>query len=85
MRKTIDKKDITTELIEDASRELNDIVRRFNTELFEIIKPAQLFQEKYTTGYLWWKKTWYVYYKYFEGNMIAVSTYSAETIKSLEK
>lgn len=85
MRKTIDKRDITTELIEDASRELNDIVRRFNTELFEIIKPAQLFQEKHTTGYLWWKKTRYVYYKYFEGHMIAVSTYSAGTIKSLEK
>lgn len=44
----------------------------------------QIFQEKHTRGWLWWKRTWYRYYKYSEGGMIAVNVYSEETIKIME-
>lgn len=44
-----------------------------------------VFQEKHTTGWLWWKRTYYKYYRYLEGSMIAVSIYPEETIKEIER
>lgn len=46
-------------------------------------------QEKHTARYwrqLWLKKyTYYVYYKYFEGNMLPVPRYTPRTVKEMEK
>lgn len=46
---------------------------------------TDIFQGKHTTGHLWWKQTYYKYFKYFEGSMVAVSIYPMETIQALEK
>lgn len=43
-----------------------------------------VFQEKHTTGFLWWKKTYYTYYRYFEGSMTGVPIHSLGLVSSLE-
>jgi hypothetical protein len=45
----------------------------------------EVFQEKHTTGHLWWKLTYYKYFRYFEGNMLQVTIYSKKTLQELEK
>lgn len=84
MSKTIPTKDITTELIEDTTRELNGIVRRFESELSNL-KQVQLFQEKHTTGKWWNRKHYYTYWKYGEGGMYQVSIYPKSTVESIER
>lgn len=45
---------------------------------------SEIFQEKHQTGFLWRRRVYYKYFRYFEGSMIQVSIYPEETIKSLE-
>lgn len=45
----------------------------------------QVFQEEHTNGHLWWKITYYKYYRYFEGRMMTVPIYPPETIKWVER
>lgn len=84
MRKTVDKKDITVTLMEDLASEANRHVDAFNERLNNLA-PTAIFQEKHTSGLLWWKKTYYAYYKYSEGSMLGLRRVSYETILSLEK
>lgn len=78
------EKELSLELVEEAARNfttrVNEAIKRIETSY-----PTLIFQEKHTSGHLWWKREWYTYYKYFEGSMVGISQYSYETIKSFEK
>lgn len=43
-----------------------------------------VFQEKHTTGILWFKKVYYTYWALSEGRMLQLSKDSLEFIKSME-
>jgi len=77
------KQTITGDMVEDAwseiEKQLNTVEERLNNQL-----PYRVFQERHTTGWLWWKKTYYKYYRYIEGSMVAVPIYSGSLIKELE-
>lgn len=49
------------------------------------MNDTRIYQEKHTTEILWWKVTYYKYFKYSEGSMLQVSVYSSKTIEGLEK
>lgn len=80
-RKTIDKKDITTEMLLELDAELNRFTVKLNERLDNLL-PISIFQEKHTTGFMWWKKTYYTYRRYCEGSMISVTQIN---IKDFEK
>jgi hypothetical protein len=44
-----------------------------------------IFQEKHTTGFLWWKKVYYTYWNCVEGRVYQMPVMSLETINSLER
>ena len=46
---------------------------------------TQVFQEKYTTGVLWWKHTYYTYWKYVKGNMMQIPLIGLSTMELMEK
>lgn len=77
------KQSIAGEMVEDAWRQIqskiNDIVDRTAEEI-----PHRVFQEVHTTGWLWWKHTYYTYYRYSKGSMLPVSQYQKKTIDELE-
>lgn len=78
------EKELVQELIEDAARDFDSKVRNAMKK-FEVSIPQVVFQEKHTSGYLWWKRTWYTYHRYSEGQMLGLSSYSYATIKSFER
>lgn len=78
------EKELSLELVEEAARDFNAAVQRA-VERIEISLPYMIFQEKHTSGWLWWKREWYTYHKYSEGNIIGLNNYSYSTVKSLEK
>lgn len=71
-------------MLEDGYREFR-IELQQATERIEVTLPRLLFQEKHTTGWLWWKRTYYTYHRYSEGSMFPVSIYSEVVVDSLEK
>lgn len=75
---------IVSEMAEDAWSGVASEIAKVRERLHEQV-PHRVFQEKYTTGWLWNKKTHYRYYRYSEGSMIGVGIYSTKTIESLEK
>lgn len=77
------EKELVTEILEDAARDFNAEVTKAIGRI-EVSLPRMIFQEKHTSGHLWRKRTWYTYYKYSEGSMIAVPIYSQVTIKAME-
>lgn len=79
--KTIDKKDITAEMLTDLDNELQKFTVRLDERLNNLL-PISIFQEKHTTGHLWWKKTYYTYKRYSEGSMLSVSQIN---VKDLER
>lgn len=74
MSNKIDTKDITAELLQDLDRELNKHISKFNNRL-ETISSTHVFQERHISGHLWWKKTYYTYFRYFEGSVVTVPKY----------
>lgn len=44
-----------------------------------------IFQEKHTTGRLWWRKTYYTYWRELEGRMLQMPLYPTQTIEAMEK
>lgn len=45
---------------------------------------SEIFQERHTTGYLWWKITYYKYFHYINGSMTQISIISSQTLKDFE-
>jgi hypothetical protein len=68
---TIKKKDITAELIRELDTELSRFTVKLDERLNNLL-PIHIFKEKHTKGYLWWKKTYYAYYRYSEGSMLSI-------------
>lgn len=83
MRKTIDKKDLTTELVQECVRELSEHISDFNRRL-DYLAPVALFQEKHTSGKWWNRKTYYTYWQYSEGRMRQLNVDSTDFIESIE-
>lgn len=44
-----------------------------------------VFQERHTTGFLWWKITYYKYWRYSEGRMVQLYMDSTTTVESVER
>lgn len=44
-----------------------------------------IFQEKHTNGHLWWKKTYYTYFRYSEDTMFQIPIYSEQTIQHFQE
>lgn len=78
------EKELSLELVEEAATSFNIAVQKAN-ERMDLSLPHMLFQEKHVSGHLWWKKTYYVYYKYFEGSMLAVHVFPMETLDQHER
>lgn len=78
------EKAISLSLIEEAARDFNVAVERAAAKI-DVSLPNMIFQEKHTSGWLWYKRTWYTYYKYSEGNMIGIPIYPNDTIRSIER
>ncbi len=79
-RKTVPIKEITVGLIEDAARDFNAEVIKA-TQRIEATLPKMLFQEKHTTGRLWWKKTYYTYWRYSESRILQLPIDTLESGK----
>lgn len=71
-------------LVEEAARDFNTSVNKAVNRIQDSY-PNMIFQEKHTNGFLWWKRTYYTYYRYSDGHMIAIDMYPVSTIRSLEK
>lgn len=44
-----------------------------------------IFQEIHISGHMWWKKTYYTYWQFFESRMVQIETLDLVTIESLKK
>lgn len=42
-------------------------------------------QERHTTGHLWWKITYYKYFRYSEGRMVQLYIDSTDFVESVER
>ena len=42
-------------------------------------------QERHTTGHLWWKITYYKYFRYAEGRMVQLYVDSHQLTESIER
>ena len=75
---------VATELVQEAARDFESSIQKALKNI-ETSYPMLVFQEKHTSGWLWRKRTWYTYYKYFEGSMVGIGQYSHQTITLFEK
>ena len=78
------REELFTELLEDVARDFNIEVQKAIGKI-HVSLPNMIFQEKHTSDFLWRKRTWYKYCKYFEGSMVGLGKYDNGTIKLIEK
>lgn len=80
----IDSQTITTGLVENAARDFDHAVSK-HTERIKTAYPNVIFQERHVTGWLWWKRVYYTYWRYSEGRMLQLEMDSVGLVKSVER